>query len=488
VQYSIPADATWEPDLWGRVRLSVESAARSAQISAADLANVRLSEQALLATEYFLLAAEDMQQGVLADAIAAYTQNLKLTNDRFAAGVASRSDITLAQTQLAAAQAQSTDVRALRAQYEHAIAVLIGQPPSALSITPIVLGAPPPPIPAVPAAVPSELLERRPDVAASERGVAVANANIGLAMTAYYPTLTLTANPGLVAFQLAKLLRWPPPGRSLPPRCLRPAWPQADAPARPTARSASSDQKFRYEPSRPRARITAMNLTPHPPPADTDDDTRADLGAPTLIHLEEPSALKSRPTHGADLGSNSRVPLWPILSTICCLGGCDHRPSAPARPAILMHDGAPRLPVAGREIVTLLLKPMALRLSVVRETVSLIAAIHLAASMAGHQQEDVFRLNPHLRRVPHHLAQANARKFWPRINQGIPAMPQRKARFSCPGRQFMGRLRGAPRIFGTSSRPQRPFSSGFSFARLQQRSVVGLSLVWLVTALAEWMR
>jgi NodT family efflux transporter outer membrane factor (OMF) lipoprotein len=204
-EYGIVGDVTWEPDLWGRVRLSVESAARNAQVSAADLENVRLSEQALLATDYFLLAAEDMQQAVLSDTIAAYAQNLTLTTQRFNAGVASRSDITLAQTQLAGAQAQSTDVRALRAQFEHAIATLIGQPPAAFSMAPITIAAPPPPIPAVPSAVPSGLLERRPDIAASERLVAAANANIGLAMAAYYPTLTLTAHPGLVAFQVANL-------------------------------------------------------------------------------------------------------------------------------------------------------------------------------------------------------------------------------------------------------------------------------------------
>ena len=106
--YSLPVDVAWEPDLWGRVRLSVEGAMRSAQASAADLENVRLSEQALLATDYFSLAAEDMQQALLGDTIAAYAQNLRLTTDRFNAGIASRSDIALAQAQLSGAQAQST--------------------------------------------------------------------------------------------------------------------------------------------------------------------------------------------------------------------------------------------------------------------------------------------------------------------------------------------------------------------------------------------
>lgn len=128
--YSIPGDVTWEPDLWSRVRLSVQNAARNAQLSAADLQNVKLSEQALLATDYFSLAAEDMQEGILHDTIDAYQKNLQLTINRYNGGVASKSDITLAQTQLAGAQAQSTDLHIARAQYEHAIAVLTGRPPS----------------------------------------------------------------------------------------------------------------------------------------------------------------------------------------------------------------------------------------------------------------------------------------------------------------------------------------------------------------------
>jgi NodT family efflux transporter outer membrane factor (OMF) lipoprotein len=208
VTYSIPADVTWEPDLWGRVRLSVENAARNAQVSAADLENVRLSQQALLAADYFALAANDMQQAVLADTIAAYEKNLQLTTDRFNGGVASRSDITLAQTQLAGASAQSTDLRVLRAQLEHAIATLTGQPPGSLDIGVSTIGGPPPPIPSIPMAVPSQLLERRPDIAASERLVAAANANVGLAMAAYYPTLTLSANPGLLATSLASLFSY----------------------------------------------------------------------------------------------------------------------------------------------------------------------------------------------------------------------------------------------------------------------------------------
>ena len=203
--FSIPGDVTWEPDLWGRVRLSVENATNNAQVSAAELENVRLSQQALLAVAYFSLAANDMQQVILQDTIAAYEKNLKLTTDRFNGGVASKSDVTLAQTQLAGASAQSTDLHVARAQFEHAIATLTGHTASELAITTTGISGPPP---AVPMTVPSHLLERRPDIAASERQVAAANANVGLAQTAYYPTLTLSANPALIATSLASLFSW----------------------------------------------------------------------------------------------------------------------------------------------------------------------------------------------------------------------------------------------------------------------------------------
>jgi NodT family efflux transporter outer membrane factor (OMF) lipoprotein len=203
--FALPATATWEPDLWGRVRLSVENAVSNAQVSAADLENIRLSQQALLATDYFLLAAQDMQLSLLSDTIGAYEKNLQLTINRHAGGVASRSDVTLAQTQLAAAKAQSTQMRIARAQDEHAIAVLTGQPPASLNIGATKIDGPPPPIPV---AVPSQFLERRPDIAATERQVAAANANVGIAETAYYPTLTLSATPGFLATNLANLVTY----------------------------------------------------------------------------------------------------------------------------------------------------------------------------------------------------------------------------------------------------------------------------------------
>jgi NodT family efflux transporter outer membrane factor (OMF) lipoprotein len=200
--FSLPINASWEPDFWGRVRLSVENAVDNAQVSAADLENMRLSEQALLATNYFELAADDMQQVVLQTTIQSYQKNLQLTINRHSFGVAAQSDITLAQTQLAGAEAQSTDLRVSRAQYEHAIAMLTGRSPTSLEIGPTIIKGPPPPIPL---GLPSQLLERRPDVSAQERMVAAANANVGIAQTAYYPTLTLSASPGFLAGGLASL-------------------------------------------------------------------------------------------------------------------------------------------------------------------------------------------------------------------------------------------------------------------------------------------
>ena len=203
--FSLGATATWEPDLWGRVRLSVENAVDNAQVSAADLENIRLSQQSLLATDYFALAAEDMQLAVLQDTIDAYQRNLQLTSDRFRFGLAGRSDVALAETELAGARAQATETRVTRAQLEHAIAVLTGQLPSSLDIGASKINAPPPPIPL---AIPSQLLERRPDIAANERLVAAANANVGITQTAYYPTLTLSASAGLITNNLANLLTY----------------------------------------------------------------------------------------------------------------------------------------------------------------------------------------------------------------------------------------------------------------------------------------
>ena len=203
--FSLPITASWEPDLWGRVRLAVQNAKDNAQVSAADLENIRLSAQALLATDYFLLAASQMQETILQKTIADYQKNLELTTNRYNGGVASKTDVSLAQTQLAGARAQNTDLQVARAQYAHAIAVLTGQPPSAVEIAPTNINAPPP---AIPVALPSTLLERRPDIAATERLVAAANANVGIAETAYYPTLTLSASAGFLSGNLQSLFKY----------------------------------------------------------------------------------------------------------------------------------------------------------------------------------------------------------------------------------------------------------------------------------------
>jgi len=203
--FGIPFSASWEPDLWGRVRLAVENSVANAQVFAADLENVRLSLQATLAADYFILLSNDMQLKLLNDTIAGYETYLTLTVNRFNGGVASRADVTLAQTQLFTTQAQATDLDVLRSQLEHAIAVITGQPPSALSIPRgKILELPP----TIPTALPSQLLERRPDIAAQERLVAAANANVGIAQVAFYPTLTLSATAGLSSTNLQSLFTW----------------------------------------------------------------------------------------------------------------------------------------------------------------------------------------------------------------------------------------------------------------------------------------
>ena len=204
--YRLPLGASWEPDFWGRVRLTVENATASAQATAADLENVRLVLQAELAADYFQMEGIDMDAQLLTDTLAAYQKAVDLTINRFNGGVASKADVAQAQTQLASTRAQLTDLGVLRSQLEHAIAVLTGQPPATLSLAPGKIQAPPPPIPA---GLPSELLERRPDIAAAERLVAAANAEIGLAQTAYYPTLTLSASGGVESNSITTWLSWP---------------------------------------------------------------------------------------------------------------------------------------------------------------------------------------------------------------------------------------------------------------------------------------
>jgi multidrug efflux pump len=204
--YSLPLDASWEPDIWGRIRRNVESNEASAKASAADLAAARLSLEAELATDYFSLRSLDAQKRLLDDTVAAYVRSLELTRNRYAAGVASRVDVAQAETQLEQTRAQALDVGVQRAQLEHAIAVLVGAAASDFAIAPAPLEQP---VADVPVGLPAALLERRPDIAGAERRVAAANAQIGVAEAAYFPTVTLSASGGFEASDPVKWLEWP---------------------------------------------------------------------------------------------------------------------------------------------------------------------------------------------------------------------------------------------------------------------------------------
>ena len=202
--------ASWEPDLWGSVRRTIESGNASAQASADDLAAARLSIQTTLAQDYLQLRVADQQRDLYDATIAAYTQALKLTRAQHAAGVALQSDVALAESQLAQAQAAAVDLEATRAQLEHAIAVLTGRAPAQFTLARAAVGQPMAMrMPASPAGVPSALLEHRPDIAGAERRAAAANANIGVAKAAYFPQLTLAANGGFAAAAMSNLFDTP---------------------------------------------------------------------------------------------------------------------------------------------------------------------------------------------------------------------------------------------------------------------------------------
>jgi NodT family efflux transporter outer membrane factor (OMF) lipoprotein len=203
---TLEGSASWEPDLWGRVRRTVEFASASAQATNADFANVQLVLQADLAIDYFQLRGLDAQQRILDSTVASYKDYLKLTQRRFDDGLSSGADLALAQTQFDQTDAQATDIGVARAQYEHAIATLIGEPASTFSL---VGNSRPFVIPTVPAGLPSELLERRPDVAAAERQAAAANAEIGIAQAAFYPNLNLNANGGFESVNPGTLIQGP---------------------------------------------------------------------------------------------------------------------------------------------------------------------------------------------------------------------------------------------------------------------------------------
>jgi NodT family efflux transporter outer membrane factor (OMF) lipoprotein len=207
--FSLPVDLSWEIDLWGRIRRSVTAAREQAQASAADLAATQLSLHAELAYDYFELRSADAQKKLLDETVQAYTEALQLTENRFEGGAAPKSDVEQARTQLEQTKVMDSDVTVQRAQYEHAIAILIGKPPASLDLQPIPLDTKSPDLPGIPSVLPSELLERRPDIAAAERRMAAQNEQIGIAQAAYYPTLSLSALAGLQGTSAMNWFTWP---------------------------------------------------------------------------------------------------------------------------------------------------------------------------------------------------------------------------------------------------------------------------------------
>ena len=205
-RYTVSLDASWEIDLWGRIRRLVEAARAGEEASAADLEAAKLSLQAELATNYFQLRVVDVQRDLLDDTVKAFQASYDVTQNRYRAGVAGRVDVVQAESQLLSTQAQAIDLRSTRATLEHAIAVLIGRPPALVTIEARPFKAH---IPDVPASVPSILLERRPDIAAAERRMAAANARIGVAQSAYFPALSLTGSGGFASNAISTLFSAP---------------------------------------------------------------------------------------------------------------------------------------------------------------------------------------------------------------------------------------------------------------------------------------
>ena len=204
--YSAAANATWEIDLWGRVASTVSSAQARLQASADDLAAARLSVQALLTQTYFSLRAAESQAALLERSVSAYQRSLALTQNRYTAGIASAADVAQALTQLKSTQSQGVEANSNRAQLEHAIATLLGKPSAMLTLA---RTAALPDAPSIPVQLPASLIERRPDIAAAERRVAAANAQIGVAQSAFFPAVTLSANAGFRGGDLAQLLSAP---------------------------------------------------------------------------------------------------------------------------------------------------------------------------------------------------------------------------------------------------------------------------------------
>ncbi|MBM3223572.1 MAG: efflux transporter outer membrane subunit [Candidatus Tectomicrobia bacterium] len=204
--YQLPLDVAYEFDVWGRIRSTIDANMATAQASAADLESLRLSLHAELATNYFVARGLDAQKQLLELTIAAFERALELTTNRYNQGVASQIEVLQARTQLENTRAQAIDLGVQRSQVEHAIAILLGKPPAEFTLPPATMAIQPP---AIPLGLPSELLERRPDIAAAERRVAAANAQIGVARAAFYPTVTLRSSVGFESSSLTNLFSWP---------------------------------------------------------------------------------------------------------------------------------------------------------------------------------------------------------------------------------------------------------------------------------------
>lgn len=200
--FLLPVDLSYEADVWGRISQATAAARAEVQATAADIESVRLSLHAELASDYFQLRGVDAEKALLDNSVAAFQRALDLTRSRFQGGIASQADVALAETQLETTRAEAIDIQAERAGLEHAIAELIGKAPADVKIAPLPLDAPPP---AIPAGLPSDLLERRPDIASAERRVAEASANLGVARAAFFPRLLLTATGG---FESSSIARW----------------------------------------------------------------------------------------------------------------------------------------------------------------------------------------------------------------------------------------------------------------------------------------
>ena len=200
--YQLPGELNWEIDLFGRIRRTVNIAREETQATAGDLVNTRLSLQAELATDYFELRAADAQRKLLYDTVSQYEDAVRVTNNRFVGGVSPKSDLTQAETQLEAAKVLASDIDVARAQFEHAIAVLIGKAPAEFSLAMVPLATRPP---VIPPGLPSELLERRPDIAAAERRTAEANERLGIARAAYFPVLNLAGSIGYESIAASSL-------------------------------------------------------------------------------------------------------------------------------------------------------------------------------------------------------------------------------------------------------------------------------------------